>query len=89
MARPQPPGRYGDAVWNPPDADEPTSEIYRLMPPRRHSGTGPPDDRQWRQKLRARVRPFSLRALAWVGTLVTLTVAGVLSLVIYALLTRH
>jgi hypothetical protein len=27
--------RYRDAVWNPPDPDEPTSEIYRLMPPRR------------------------------------------------------
>ena len=22
-------------MWNPPDPDEPTSEVYRLMPPRR------------------------------------------------------
>ena len=28
-------GRYGDAVWYPPDPDEPTSELYRLIPPRR------------------------------------------------------
>jgi hypothetical protein len=28
-------GRYRDAVWYPPDPDEPTSELYRLMPPRR------------------------------------------------------
>lgn len=27
--------RHRDAVWYPPDPDEPTSEIYRLMPPRR------------------------------------------------------
>ncbi len=29
--------RYGNAVWSPPDADEPTSELYRLTPPRRRS----------------------------------------------------
>ena len=27
--------RYGDPVWSPPGPDEPTSELYRLMPPRR------------------------------------------------------
>jgi hypothetical protein len=48
-------GRYGDAVWYPPDPDEPTSTLYRLMPARRRtgelpealdaaSGTGRPDD---------------------------------------------
>lgn len=30
-------GRYGDAVWSSPDANEPTSEPYRLAAPRRRS----------------------------------------------------
>jgi hypothetical protein len=31
------PGRYGDAVWQPADPDEPASELYRLLPPQRTS----------------------------------------------------
>jgi hypothetical protein len=97
-------------VWNPPDPDEPTSEIYRLMPPRRHPsqlrealdaayGTGSgdgdgdgdlimPPRRRWRA-LAAKARPASRRALGWAWGLATLTLAGVLSLVIYAALSGH
>ena len=102
------PGRYRDAVWHPPDPDEPTSELYRLMPPRRrpsqlqealdaaHGTGGPGDDgesttpprRRWRM-LAAKIRPASRRVLGWAWALFTLTLAGVLSLVIYAALTGH
>jgi hypothetical protein len=47
-----------------------------------------PDLGRWRT-LTARARPASRRTLAWVSTLVTLTLAGVLSLVIYAALSGH
>jgi hypothetical protein len=33
-------GRYGNAVWYPPDPDEPMSELYRLMTPRRQRSAG-------------------------------------------------
>jgi hypothetical protein len=100
--------RYRYDVWNPPDPDEPTSEIYRLMPPRRRPsqlrealdvacGTGSgdgdgglimPPRRRWRA-LAAKARPASRRALGWAGGLATLTLAGILSLVIYAALSGH
>jgi hypothetical protein len=104
-----PDGRYGDAVWYPPDPDEPTSTLYRLIPARQRpgelrealdaaSGTGRPDDDpiavisphmpRWRQ-LAARARPTSRRALGWACGLATLTLAGVLSLAIYAALSGH
>ena len=95
---------HHDAVWYPPDPDEPTSEIYRLMPPRRPSelrealdaarGTSSDGDRimprrrRWRA-LAAKARPASRRALGWAWGLTTLTLAGVLSLVIYAALSGH
>jgi hypothetical protein len=81
-------------VWSPPDPDEPTSELYRLMPPRRQGDdAGPvvlisPDLQRWRT-LAAKARPASRRALAWAWGLATLTLAGVLSLVIYASLPGH
>jgi hypothetical protein len=63
------------------------------MPPRQ-----PDDDpvldltlprQPWWRELAARARPASRRTLGWVSTLVTLTLAGVLSLVIYAYLSSH
>ena len=47
-----------------------------------------PDLPRWRT-LAAKARPASRRTLGWVSTLVTLTLAGVLSLVIYAYLSGH
>jgi hypothetical protein len=43
---------------------------------------------RWRA-LAAKARPASRRTLGWAWTLVTLTLAGVLSLVIYASLSGH
>jgi hypothetical protein len=80
-------------VWSPPDPYEPTSELYRLMPPRRPDDDPIPDltlPRQpWWRELAAKARPASRRTLGWARTLVTLTLADVLSLVIYASLSGH
>jgi hypothetical protein len=103
-------GRYGGAMWSPPDPYRPTSELYWLMPPWRQPGQlrealdaargvgGPDDDDpivlispdlgRWREPA-ARAKWASRRVPAWVGTLVILTLAGVLSLVIYAALSGH
>jgi hypothetical protein len=43
----------------------------------------------WWRKLAARARPASRRALGWTWGLATLTLAGVLSLVVYAALSGH
>ena len=80
-------------MWYPPDPYEPTSELYRLMPPRRPADDSPvvlvsPDLPRWRT-LAAKARPASRRALGWAWGLATLTLAGVLSLVIYAYLSGH
>jgi hypothetical protein len=81
-------------VWHPPDPDEPTSEFYRLVPQRRpDDDAGPvvlisPDLPRWRT-LAAKARSASRRALAWAWGLITLTPAGVLSLVIYAAVSGH
>lgn len=79
-------------MWSPPDPYEPTSELYRLMPPLRTDGDPimliSPDLPRWRA-LAARARPTSRRVMGWAWTLVTLTLAGVLSLVIYAYLGGH
>ena len=77
-------------MWQPPDPYEPTSELYRLMPPRRPADDDPvvPVSPRWRT-LAAKARPASRRTLGWVSTLVTLTLAGVLSLGIYAYLSGH
>jgi hypothetical protein len=63
------------------------------MPPRRPADDDPvvlvsPDLPRWRT-LAAKARPASRRALGWAWGLVTLTLAGVLSLVIYACLSGH
>jgi hypothetical protein len=81
-------------VWSPPDPYEPTSEIYRLMPPRQPTDDDDPivlispDLGRWRE-LAARAKSASRRVPASVGTLFILTLAGVLSLVIYAHLFSH
>jgi hypothetical protein len=64
------------------------------MPPRRPGDDGDPvvlispDLPRWRA-LAAKARPASRGTLGWAWTLVTLTLAGVLSLVIYASLSGH
>lgn len=79
-------------MWSPPDPHEPTSQLYRLMPPRRPAEDSivvvSPDLPRWRT-LAAKARRASRRTLGWISTLVTLTLAGVLSLVIYARLSVH
>jgi len=71
------------AVWHPPDPYEPTSELYRLMPPRRPaddddpivlSAPGPP---RWRD-LAARARPVSRQAIRWTWGITGSVVTGVL-----------
>jgi hypothetical protein len=57
-------------VWYPPDPYEPTSELYRIMPPRR-----PADDdvlvdltvprQRWWHELATRGRPVSRRVAGW------------------------
>jgi hypothetical protein len=95
-------------VWHPRDPDEPTSELYRLMPPRRRTsqlqealdaahgtwgegGDGDHAARPWRRwrVLAARAWPASSRVLGWALGLATLTIAGVLSLLIYAAVSGH
>jgi hypothetical protein len=64
------------------------------MPPRRPDDDADPimlispDLPRWRT-LAAKVRPASRRTLGWAWTLVTLKLAGVLSLAIYASLSGH
>jgi hypothetical protein len=79
-------------VWSPPDPYEPTSQLYRLIPPRRPDDDPvvliSPETPRWRW-LAAKARPASRRVLGWAVGLATLTVAGVLSLGIYAYLSGH
>ena len=94
------------------DDFEPTSEVYRIMPPRlreselrqaldaAHGVTEPgsgldvgePAPRRWRPPLPAGIRTASRRAAPWLGSVITLTVAGtvagVLTLAIWALIGR-
>jgi len=66
-----------DAAWGIwPDVDEPSAT---LTVPRR----------PWWRELAARAKPASRRVAVWAWGLVTLTLAGVLSLVIYAAVSRH
>jgi hypothetical protein len=64
------------------------------MPPRRPAHDDDPvvlvspDLSRWRT-LAAKARPTSRRTLGWISTLVTLTLAGVLSLASYAYLSGH
>ncbi|HEX9542651.1 MAG TPA: hypothetical protein VGA04_31400 [Streptosporangiaceae bacterium] len=90
------------------DDFEPTSEVYRLMPPRcreselrealaaAHGVTKPgsgldagePAPRRWRPSVLAGIRRASRRAALWLGGVITLTVAGVLTLAVWALINR-
>jgi hypothetical protein len=82
------------AVWYPPDPYEPTSELYRLMPPRRPAGDDDPvvlispDLPRWRA-LAARARPASRWAWGLATAALAATIGGVLSLLIYASLSGH
>ena len=62
------------------------------MPPRRADDDPfvliSPETPRWRM-LAAKARPASRRMLGWAVGLVTLTLAGVLSLVIYAAVSGH
>jgi hypothetical protein len=81
-------------VWSPPDPYEPTSEIYRLMPPRRPAEDDPlidltlPRQRWWRE-LAARARPASRRAALWAGGLITAALAVVIGSLIYGWLSSR
>jgi hypothetical protein len=82
------------AVWHPPDPYEPTSKLYRLMPPRRPDNDGDPimvispDLGRWRE-LAARARPASRRAAGWALGLFTATAAVVIGSLIYGWLSGH
>jgi hypothetical protein len=77
------------AVWHPPDPYEPTSELYRLMPPRR-----PVDDEQvvlvspdlprWRD-LATRAYSASRPTIRWIWGIV----GGVLTGVLVALISAY
>jgi hypothetical protein len=84
-------------VWSPRDPHGPTSQLREALDAA--YGTGRPDDDdpivlispqlpRWRA-MAAKATPASRRALGWVLGLATLTLAGVLSLVIYASLPGH
>ena len=81
-------------MWHPPDPDAPASYVYRLTPPRTRENDDPlidltlPHQPFWRD-LAAKARPASRRALGWAWGLATLTLADVLSLVIYAAVSGH
>jgi hypothetical protein len=81
------------AVWHPPDPYEPTSEIYRLMPPQPPDDDDPilvisPDLGRWRT-LAARARPASRRAAGWVLGLFTAVAAAVIGALVYGWLSGH
>jgi hypothetical protein len=67
--------------------------VYRLTPPRRPEDDDPLIDltvhQPWWRDLAAKARPASRRALVWAWGLATLTLAGVLSLVIYDAVSGH
>jgi hypothetical protein len=72
-------------VWSPPDPYEPTSELYRLMPPRRQDDDPvvliSPDLPRWRT-LATKARP----AIRWTGGIVGSVITGVLVALISAYL---
>ena len=81
-------------MWSPPDPYEPTSELYRLMPPRRAADDDDPvvlispDLPRWRE-LAAKARPASRRAAIWAWGLVTAAAAVVIGSLIYGWLSGH
>jgi hypothetical protein len=81
------------AVWHPPDPHEPTSELYRLMPPRRPDDGDPivliSPDLGWRQELAARFRPVSRRVAGWALGLFTAALAVVIGSLVYGWLSGH
>ena len=81
-------------MWHPPDPYEPTSEIYRLMPPKRTADDDPVIDltlphHRWWQELAARARPASRRAAGWAWGLATGALAVVIGSLIYGWLSSH
>jgi hypothetical protein len=72
------------AMWSPPDPYEPTSQIYRLMPPRRPDDDGDPfvvispDLGRWRD-LAARARPAVRWACGITGGVVTGVLVALIS----------
>jgi hypothetical protein len=81
-------------VWHPPDPYEPTSEIYRLMPPRRAADDDPLIDltlprQPWWRELAAKARPASRRAAGWALGLFTAAAAVVIGSLIYGWLSGH
>ena len=81
-------------VWSPPDPYEPTSELYRLMPPRRQADDDDPivlisPDLGWWCDLAARARPASRRAAGWALGLFSAALAAVIGSLIYGWLTGH
>jgi hypothetical protein len=79
-------------VWSPPDPYEPTSEIYRLTPPRLGDDDPivviSPDLGRWRT-LAARARPASRRAAGWALGLFTAAADVVIGSLIYGWLSGH
>ena len=76
-------------MWSPPDPYEPTSQLYRLMPPRQPADDDPvvlisPDLPRWRA-LAARARP----AAGWAWGLFTGALAVVIGSLIYGWLSGH
>lgn len=92
-------------MWYPPDPDEPVSELYRLMPPRRKpselqealdaaNGAGGRDDGGGLvvprwRVLAARGVPVSRSAARWVWGLVTASLAVVIGSLMYGWLSSH
>ncbi len=78
-------------MWSPPDPYEPTSELYRLMPPRRPADDGDPivlispDLPRWRS-VAAKAWPVSRQAIK---VIVYGVVTGVLVTLISAYLLRR
>jgi hypothetical protein len=78
-------------VWSPPDPYEPTSELYRLMPPRPDDDPFvliSPETPRWRWMV-AKIKPASRRAALWAWGLVTAVAAGVIGSLIYGWLSGH
>jgi hypothetical protein len=81
-------------MWSPPDPYEPTSDIYRLMPPRRPTDDDPvidltlPRQRWWRE-LATRATPASRRAAGWALGLFTAAAAVVIGSLVYGWLSSH
>ena len=75
-------------MWYPPDPYEPTSELYRIMPPRRQADDDVLVDltvprQRWWHELATRGRPVSRRVAGWAWGLITAALAVVIGSLIY------